>query len=215
MIERLVPGSASAEAFSEADGPLFASEAAAVASASAERRREFATGRSCARRALVELGESAVPVPRDTDGAPVWPQGIVGSITHCAGYRAAAVGRSGELAGIGIDAEPHAALPSEALDVVAGDAERARLRQLYDAEPNVHWDRVVFSVKEAVFKAWFPLTRRWLEFTDVSASLSRGGTFSARVHVKAPAAASVDVRSFAGRWTVAGGLILAATAVSR
>ena len=194
---------------------MFASEAATICGASAERRREFATGRSCAHRALTGIGEPAGPVVRGIDGVPVWPAGIVGSITHCVGYRAAAVARSGELAGIGIDAEPHDALPADAVDLVVGDGERVRLRALFDAEPGVHWDRVLFCVKEAVFKAWFPPTRRWLEFGDVSATLQRGGTFSARVSVGAPRAVDADLRSFAGRWLVAGGLILAATSVSR
>lgn len=184
---------------------MFAGEAAAVSGASVERRREFATGRHCARRALLAIGEAVAPVLRDKDGAPVWPNGVVGSITHCAGYRAAAVARSEDVAGIGIDAEPHDPLPPDVLDLVAGDEERARLPALYEADPSLHWDRILFCVKEAVFKAWFPLTGGWLEFEDVSATVRLDGTFSA----------AVGRRTFAGRWIVAGGLILTATSVSR
>jgi 4'-phosphopantetheinyl transferase EntD len=216
MIERVVTTSASAEAFSDApEWTMLAGEAAVVSDASRERRREFATARHCAHQALLAIGEPVAAIGRDEVGAPRWPAGVVGSITHCAGYRAAAVGRSGELAGIGIDAERHDALPADALELVAAYRERVHLRALNDADPNVHWDRVLFCVKEAVYKAWFPLARRWLEFTDVSARLRRDGTFSARLRVKAPFAAGLDPRSFGGRWIVSRGLILAATSVSR
>src|SRR5918992_849287 len=83
--------------------------------------------------------------------APRWPAGVVGSMTHCVGYRAAAVARSDELCGIGIDAEPHAALPGAVLDLVLRDEERERLRALADSSPDLHWDRVVFCAKEAVY----------------------------------------------------------------
>ena len=106
---------------------MFSIEAAAVAGAVAERRREFGTVRYCAREALRQIGVPAVPILPDVDGAPRWPVGVVGSMTHCAGYRAAVVARSGELCGVGIDAEPHAALPDAALDLVLRDEERARL----------------------------------------------------------------------------------------
>jgi 4'-phosphopantetheinyl transferase EntD len=180
MIETLVPASACAEMFTDApESTMFSSEAAAVAGAVAERRREFGTVRYCARRALRQIRVPAVPILPDGDRAPRWPVGVVGSMTHCAGYRAAAVARSGDLAAVGIDAEPHAALPGETLDLVLRDEERARLLVLADARPDLHWDRILFSAKEAVYKAWFPLTRRWLDFADVSTTLHLDGTFRA------------------------------------
>jgi hypothetical protein len=77
------------------------------------------------------------------------------------------VARSGQLCGVGIDAEPHAALPTDMLDFVLRDEERRRLLTLADADPVVHWDRLVFCAKEAVYKgrwkaiaAWSSLRRR-------------------------------------------------------
>ena len=198
MIEQLVPGSASAEMFSDApESAMFASEAATVAGAVSGRRREFGTVRHCARDALARLGVPAVPIVRDADGAPVWPAGVVGSMTHCAGYRAAVVARAAELRSVGIDAEPHAALPEEVLElVVSADA-------VDEAIP--HWDRVVFCAKEAVYKAWFPLTRRRLDFADVATTVRRDGSFDARVRGE---------RSFGGRWLADRGLVVAATWVT-
>ena len=207
LIATLVPASASAELFSDVpESTMFSDEAAAVAGAGAERRREFGTVRWCARKALRHLGVSAVPILPSEDRAPRWPVGVVGSMTHCAGYRAAVVARSGELCGVGIDAEPHAALPPDVLDFVLRDEERARLHTLADADPALHWDRIVFCAKEAVYKAWFPLTGRWLEFEDVSIAVQLDGTFGARLDGAGPAGLS-------GRWKVERGLILAATSV--
>ena len=216
MIETLVPASASAEMFSDApESTMFSIEAAAVAGAVAERRREFGTVRYCARKALRDIGMPAVPILPDVDRAPRWPVGVVGSMTHCAGYRAAAVARSGELCALGIDAEPHAAVPDEALDLILRDEERAGLLALADACPDPRWDRIFFCAKEAVYKAWFPLTGRWLDFADVSATVHLDGTFRARLRVPAPRIDGVDLDDFGGRWMVGRGLVLAATSVPR
>jgi 4'-phosphopantetheinyl transferase EntD len=214
MIETLVPASASAEMFHDApESAMFSAEAAAVAGAVDERRREFGTVRYCARQALRQLGVPAGPILPDVDRAPRWPAGVVGSMTHCAGYRAAVVARSGDLRGVGIDAEPDAPLPRAALDLVLRDDERARLSALAEEDPGLHWDRILFCAKEAVYKAWFPLTRRWLDFPDVSVTVSPHGTFVARLEVRGPRVAGVPLKGFAGRWTAGHGLVLAATSV--
>src|ERR687893_269172 len=194
LIATLVPGSASAKVFSDVpESTMFSDEAAAVASAGAERRREFGTVRWCARKALRQLGVPAAPILPDGNRAPRWPIGVVGSMTHCAGYRAAVVAGSGELRGVGIDAEPHAALPADVRDFVLRDEERKRLLALAGADPGRHWDRIVFCAKEAVYKAWFPLTGQWLDFDDVSVSVDLDGTFRARL-LGGPQALD-------GRWT--------------
>jgi 4'-phosphopantetheinyl transferase EntD len=215
MIETLVPALASAEMYSDAqESTMFWSEAAAVSNAVTERRREFATVRYCARKALLKMRVPPVPILPDVDGAPRWPIGVVGSMTHCSGYRAAVVAPSRDLSGVGIDAEPHAAVPGPALDVILRDEERARLRALAEARPDVHWDRVMFCAKEAAYKAWFPATRRWLDFADVSVTLRLGGTFRARLR-RGSGPAGIVLNSFSGRWMVGRGLVLAATSVTR
>jgi 4'-phosphopantetheinyl transferase EntD len=194
---------------------MFSEEGAAVAGAVAERRREFGTVRYCAREALRQLGVPAVPILPDVDGAPRWPVGVVGSMTHCAGYRAAVVARSGELCGVGIDAEPHAAVPDAALDLILRDEERTRRFALARSYPDLHWDRILFCAKEAVYKAWFPLTRRWLDFADVSTTVHVDGTFGARLLVRHPGVAGVELDGFSGRWVVGRGLVVAATSVGK
>jgi 4'-phosphopantetheinyl transferase EntD len=195
------------------ESTMFSVEAAAVGEAVAERRLEFATVRHCARQALRRIGVPAVPILPDADGAPRWPAGVVGSMTHCAGYRAAVVARSDQLRSIGIDAEPHAALPAAARDLVVRAEESTRIRALAESYSDLHWDRILFCAKEAVYKAWFPLTRRWLDFDDVSATVHPEGTFRARLLVRGVRVGDRDLEAFAGRWVVDRGLVAAATSI--
>jgi len=221
VIEEILPAAvASAETFTDpADAVLFPQEAAIVERVSDNRRREFTAGRECARIALGKLGIAPVPILIGERGAPRWPPGIVGSITHCDGYRAAAVARASDVAAIGMDAEPDDPLPRGVLDVISLPAERARLAALAGERPAVCWDRLLFSAKESVYKAWFPLTGRWLGFEDADVTTSPDGTFTARLRtglteLTEPADAQPPA-SFAGRWLAVGGLMLTAIAVPR
>jgi 4'-phosphopantetheinyl transferase EntD len=180
------------------------------AGAAAGRRAEFSTGRALARAALGRLGVPPSAVPRGPGGAPVWPAGVVGSLTHCTGYRAAAVARAGAVPVLGVDAEPARPLPAGVLSVVARPEERLRLRRLAAVHPGTCWDRLLFCAKEAVFKAWFPMTRAWLEFADVRVRLEPHGRLSARLLVAVPAPAGAGVGGFTGRWLSRDGLLLAA-----
>ncbi|HEX2760306.1 MAG TPA: hypothetical protein VHM27_07320, partial [Rhizomicrobium sp.] len=80
-------------------------ENALVEKAAPKRRREFALGRACARAALEKLGHGGAVIGRGSNGAPLWPQGITGSITHTRDYAAAVVGEARHFSGIGVDAE--------------------------------------------------------------------------------------------------------------
>jgi 4'-phosphopantetheinyl transferase EntD len=208
MVETLVPGSACADRYSDVpESTMFSGEAAIVANAIPVRRLEFAAVRYCARQALRRIGMPAAPILPDADGVPRWPVGVVGSMTHCKGYRAAVVARSDRLRGIGIDAEPHGALPDPARDLVLREEERVRLPELAAADPDVHWDRVIFCAKEAVYKACFPSTRVWLDFSDISVTLHAEGAFDAHLLV-------AERNRLAGRWAVDRGIVVAATSVT-
>jgi 4'-phosphopantetheinyl transferase EntD len=216
VISEILPAVvASAEAFDDpSDAALFPAEEALIARAVQKRRREFATGRHCARVALGGLGIAPVPILPGQAGAPQWPPGIVGSITHCAGYRAAAVARADEVITIGLDAEPAQWLPGEVLELVALPDERDRLLDLARAEPGICWDRLLFSAKESVYKAWFPLARRWLGFADADITINAAdGTFEARLLVPGPEFNGAPLAGFTGRWLIAEGMILTAITV--
>ncbi|MEU1689993.1 4'-phosphopantetheinyl transferase superfamily protein [Micromonospora sp. NPDC005707] len=216
MIGELLPaGVAAAEAYGDPpDARLFPAEEALVAGAVEKRRREFTTGRHLARRALAELGVPPVALPAGTRREPLWPDGTVGSITHCTGYRAAVAARDGTLLSAGIDAEPNEPLPTGVLDSISLPGERARVAELLRHDPAVCWDRLLFSVKESVYKAWFPLTGRWLDFEEADVRLDAAGAFRARLLVPPPTLADGrPLTGFTGRWLARHGLVLAAIAV--
>ncbi|GAA2345393.1 4'-phosphopantetheinyl transferase family protein [Dactylosporangium salmoneum] len=193
--------------------PLLPQEEPFVARAVDKRRREFTTVRACARSALAGLGVPPVPILPGDRGAPGWPPGIVGSMTHCDGYRAAAVARRDDIRSIGIDAEPDAPLPGGVLESVARPAERDMVRRLA-AEPAAHWDRLLFSAKESVYKAWFPLTGAWLGFEDAEILIDPAGrTFTARLLVPWPARDTPPLHRLDGRWVRRDGLVISAIVV--
>jgi 4'-phosphopantetheinyl transferase EntD len=214
----LPPQVAVAEEFGDLpDVRLFPDEEAVIASAVDKRRREFATARACARTALAKLGVPAAPIVPGSRGAPQWPPGVVGSITHCAGYRACAVALGLDVVTIGLDAEPNETLPDGVLSkVVACDGEQATIVTLMAAFPEVSWDRMLFSAKESVYKAWFPLTRRRLGFRDARVDFDPvSPTFSARLLVEGPVVNGEMLTGLDGRWLVGNGLLATAIVVLR
>lgn len=147
-------------------------EEAALCGAVPARRAEFAAGRTAARQALAALGLHAVAIPAGRDRAPVWPQGISGSISHGAGYAVAAVhgGRP-----LGVDLEAEGAVEPDLWPVVCCVDELAALP---DTDRRQAVARV-FSAKEAVFKAQYPLTGAMIGFDAVEVRLQADG-FTAR-----------------------------------
>jgi 4'-phosphopantetheinyl transferase EntD len=183
-----------------------------IARSVAKRRNEFITVRYCARRALGELGLPPVPILKGDKGEPCWPDGVVGSLTHCEGFRGAVVGRSAEVRSVGIDAEPHGVLPNGVLDAISLPAERSELVEL---PAGLHWDRILFCAKEATYKTWYPLTHRWLGFEDAHVTFSVdatgvGGAFESRILVDPAAESGPPLTALSGRWSVDKGLVLTA-----
>lgn len=127
------------------------------------RRHSFRMGRSAARRALDVLGVRPAPILRGPNREPQWPDGVVGSITHAAGYAMAAVARTFECAGIGIDLEHRDRYFPELERYIAFDDER---EWLGDLRGDRHAEAVleVFSAKESIYKAFFPRVQRFFGF---------------------------------------------------
>ncbi|MEU9319699.1 4'-phosphopantetheinyl transferase superfamily protein [Streptomyces sp. NPDC048295] len=198
---------------------LYPEEEAVVARAVAKRRREFTAVRACARLAMEKLGLPPQPVLPGVRGAPRWPEGLVGSMTHCDGYRGAALARAADVASLGMDAEPHAPLPGGVLESVSLPGERERLTRMATRQPAIHWDRLLFSAKEAVYKAWFPLTGSSLGFEDADIDITadpgqeQQGGFRAVLLVPGPLMEGRRLGHFQGRWIVSQGLIGTAVVV--
>ncbi|CAN5823124.1 4'-phosphopantetheinyl transferase [soil metagenome] len=183
-----------------------------IAKSVAKRRNEFITVRYCARLALADIGVPPVPILKGDKGEPCWPDGVVGSLTHCEGYRGAVVGRRAQVRSVGIDAEPHGVLPKGVLDAISLPVERHAMSTL---SGQLHWDRILFCAKEATYKAWFPLTHRWLGFEDAHITFTvdgagSSGSFVSTILIDPAAEHGPPLSTLSGRWSVADGLVLTA-----
>jgi 4'-phosphopantetheinyl transferase EntD len=157
--------------------PLWPNEASLLARATPRRRAEFSAGRAAARQAMQMLGLPEHAVPSAPDRAPVWPATLVGSIAHDRQIAVAALARSADCISLGVDLEPALPLDPELVETVCSLTERARLT---GSEKNV-LARLIFSAKEAVYKAQYPLTRLILDFGRLEVALQpTEGAFSAR-----------------------------------
>jgi 4'-phosphopantetheinyl transferase EntD len=214
-IERLFATGVSVETSRTADcepGDLLPQEQECVPRATAKRLADFAAGRRCARSALRRLGVTGHPLVVGAGGAPAWPAGIVGSISHCDGVCAAAVASARLFGGLGLDIETDKALDEDLRPFVCSDDEHRRITKLRPP-PVGNWEKVIFSVKESVFKCWYPLGRLRLEFDDVEvALLPEHGAFRARVSPSGSADA-VSPRSIGGRYCWADGYVVSAASL--
>jgi 4'-phosphopantetheinyl transferase EntD len=186
-----------------------------VSRAVEKRKHDFMTGRVCAHRALGQLGELAtVPIASGDRGEPLWPSGVVGSITHCRGFRACAVAWKRDIHSLGIDAEVAKRLPAGVLEIIASQRER---RHILCEDPALVLDTVLFSAKEAVFKAWYPLTKERLKGHDIDIDISvdaRHGGFRAQLLVAGPQLAGRELGELRGRWRIEDGIVATAMAIS-
>jgi 4'-phosphopantetheinyl transferase EntD len=177
----LDPRIAVAEAPLRGEPPVLpADEALGIANAVPRRRLEFAKGRDCARQAMAALGHAEASLPRGQDRVPIWPDDLVGNITHTNDWVAAAVARRDQgFAAIGIDLEPAAALPPDLWASVCSPEEQAKLAIIHGMTPGLA-ARLAFCMKEAAFKCQYALSRAMLEFADLAIDVdSDAGTFAA------------------------------------
>jgi 4'-phosphopantetheinyl transferase EntD len=129
-------------------------------------RRASGAARIVARQLLSRIGVAERALPKGRRGAPVWPDGIVGSMSHNSSIAVAAVALRRDFIALGIDVEPAEALPSELLDYVATPQEKMRIGE------DPYRGRLLFVAKEAVYKAVYPLDEIFLDHHDVSVSLN-------------------------------------------
>ncbi len=163
------------------DGPLSEDEKRYISSASPKRQMEFATGRRCAVEALGALGMRVPSLGRRDNRLPEWPAGTIGSITHCDGLVVAAVSQKADTRFLGIDAEPNKPLPPGLLQRIASGHEQTTINAVSSKASSVGClDRTLFSAKECLFKALYPVVDRYFGFEEVEISFDvEAGTFTA------------------------------------
>jgi len=214
VLSRLLPsGVAVAEQFGAVSGVLWKEEEEALGQAVPKRQMEFAAGRSCAREALSLLGVPGCAILRGGAREPLWPDGVVGSITHCNGYCAAAVAHADQVLSLGIDAEPDEPLPAGVLPLIARPEEAERLLKRPSASRK-NLDRLLFSAKESTYKAWYPLSKKWLDFDEVRIDLIPEHD-SFELEFLGSSRAEMQSLRFAGRYMIQNGLILTSVVAQR
>ena len=194
------PKAAAVESFQSAAAPvdleLVGEENDVATRFAAGRLRDFAHGRYCARQALARLGIERAAIGMGESREPLWPDGIVGSITHSADLAAAAVCRDDAFTGLGIDCEDVGRINDAMLKRICLDTELAALAEAgYETR---HAD-ALFSAKESVYKCIWPVVRRYVGFHEVAVSLER----ESRRFSVAAASDKVDANLLSGiegRW---------------
>jgi len=216
MLTKILPPTvACSEQIGRFSGFLFHEEEEALGlNTVRERRESFTAGGTCARQALRTIGMPEVPILRGREQEPIWPDGIVGSITHCDGYCAAALAYSRDFISLGIDAETNEPLLDEVLQLVALEAEIDWLRRA--PKSFFCWDKLLFSIKESVYKTWYPVARCWLGFEQVLVTIEpETNSFIGTVLPPASAQAPRDMLSFQGRYLVEKSLIVTAICIPK
>jgi len=154
---------------------------------------------------MAVLGVEPAAIPSEAGGAPIWPGGLIGSITHCRDYCCAAVARSDRWSAIGIDAELLQPIEPRVREQIMLAAEQRHVDAL---DSSIPWEAVVFSAKEALYKACYPLVRRWIDFHDVEVRLDPAGRFEVewKIELELP-------RPISGRFCRDDGRVLAVVVV--
>jgi 4'-phosphopantetheinyl transferase EntD len=185
-------------------------ERALCAGRAAKRARELATGRRCARVLLARLGWPEFALLRDDQGLPCWPPGVVGSISHTRDLCVVAVASARDVVGLGVDVERAGPLERRLWRRICTRAERDWLEGRPETERG-GWAKVLFSVKEASFKAWFPGVREPAGLRRVEVALdAANGRFRAMIEARSGASRAVaGVFRRDARWVMSGATLLA------
>ncbi|MCX7566453.1 4'-phosphopantetheinyl transferase superfamily protein [Sulfitobacter sp. F26169L] len=188
-----------------------AAEDAAIRTAVPRRRTEFHAGRAAARAALSMLDIAPQPILTGPDRAPVWPAGVTGSISHSRTACAAAVGLCRDWRGIGIDLEEATPLDPALLPEICTRSERAWLSTL-GPDDQAHMAKLLFSAKEAAYKAQYQVTRTLFGFDTFEIRVDRDASrFRAVFQTSHGPFAAGDI--LRGRFRQAAGLLVTGVAV--
>ncbi len=173
-----------------------------------KRYDEFIHGRHCARLVLKELGVAEVAIGKGDNRQPLWPDGIMGSISHTQHFAAAAVGLHASYAGIGIDMESATPLEEKLFKAICRQEELDEFAQLGLSQEQAGMRaKLLFSIKESIYKCLWPEVRRFIDFIEMQVVLEPdGSSYRAIPHTDKVSVARVG--ELEGRYTEHGTLIL-------
>ena len=123
-------------------------------------------------------------IPKHEDRSPVWPTGVIGTISHFEQHAAAAVASAAAYRGLGLDLESPETLSAEIATMVcrpeeSGDTADAKL---------------LFSIKEAIYKCIYPVVGHYVDFQEMEVRLdTTNASYSAIPHSE-----TLDTRLIAG-----------------
>lgn len=170
-----------------------------------KRQGEFAVGRLCAKEGLMKLGIDNFPILKDDKGAPIWPKGVKGSISHAPGCCAVVVARVEEGESLGLDIEKVDRLSEELWPYLFGEEEVNWLRNQGDDGIQTGAS-ILFAAKEAFYKAQYLLTHSWLGFKDVVVQINKTkNEFTVRLLVDL--GSWQKGKEFIGRYALFGGYV--------
>lgn len=180
---------------------LFPEEEAAIEGWAPHRRAQFALGRAVARHTLALLGTVAAPILFDAEGAPAWPHGVVGSISHKRQNCMVVVGSASRFEGVGVDLELDLIEPGEDEIIRRVCATPEELCQVASLRTKCRSPGTLFlSAKEAFFKLQFPASRVWLDWDQIAVTFGSGNTFVVNAHRSAVVTQAGGVFDIVGGW---------------
>ena len=196
-----------------ADRDLLLTEELSLGNVVPARRREFRAGRIYARQALQGLGASNSVIPVGHNRAPVWPTGVVGSISHTRSQCAVAIGWSADFLGIGIDIEEDAPLSCDLAELVS-HAPELEHRKVIESRLGYDLPKLLFVIKEAFYKMYFPLNGRFLTFHDVRVELDVEKRAAKVTIAPSSRLAAADNGCFEGRFGNSDGILFSVFDIS-
>lgn len=188
---------------------LFPEELDGIRKAIPRRQREFAAGRQAAREAMANIGWPPMAIPSAPDRSPVWPPGLVGSISHNRVACVAIAGRHHQVHALGIDLEDDVPIEPTLWNTICRPEELAVLASIPGSQQG-RWVTRVFCAKEAFYKWQFPQTGHMLSFCDVHVTLhSNNHNFRARTMKTGSSMEPSPSLEGRGHLLSSGGLLLA------
>lgn len=155
---------------------IFEEEQKLIERSCKKRRQEFKAGRIQAQNILRRLGVKRSPILSGKLRDPLWPEGIVGSISHCDKYCLVAAAKTKDYCSIGIDIENNDPLPGDLERFVCTPIEIEWIRSLKGKDSLLSWSKIIFSAKESAYKCISPILQNFIDFKEAQITFTWPGT---------------------------------------